>query len=451
MYFQTKRQLAYLAYVVSVLFLLGVHVSAQETVLLDCEGEWADSPLCQEREEAFDLKARIEALIEDLGSIEDPPWEAEAYRKATESYEAGIENYKDQYYGDAANKFDSALQVYSELKQSFDDVVTKSLEESESLLKDERYADALTPLRRLATWFPDSESINNQLQHATNGVALTSRIQEIEELISRKSFDEAEIKLSNFPTGFWTAPIGDARLAIAQHRKTQSFNDLMSKGIQHSNAKRWVEAHLTFTQALALEPESTTAKDAQQEADDQIRHQQLKVLRSALETQQTNEEWDAAIESIDAISALDPDDTDLKPLKEQLQSLLSIDTQLSEALQKVSATMNPTTRSEILNLLTDSSEYEEYTTIQTKRSKLEEEFAVYTTPVKVTLISDRRSEISIRPGQKIGRFSKKTLSIYPGSYEVIGRRSGYREERKSITITPGSEPIEVHIKCDVRF
>ena len=54
-------------------------------------------------------------------------------------------------------------------------------------------------------------------------------------------------------------------------------------------------------------------------------------------------------------------------------------------------------------------------------------------------------------GPKLGKLRETRLQVFPGTYTLIGRRSGYREKRVEFSIAPGGAPVVVEMICDERF
>ena len=69
------------------------------------------------------------------------------------------------------------------------------------------------------------------------------------------------------------------------------------------------------------------------------------------------------------------------------------------------------------------------------------------TPVAVTLDSDGATEVAIYHVGKLGQFVRHRLELLPGSYTVVGTRNGYRDVRKTLSVSPGSSAVALQIIC----
>ena len=68
-------------------------------------------------------------------------------------------------------------------------------------------------------------------------------------------------------------------------------------------------------------------------------------------------------------------------------------------------------------------------------------------PVDVTLNSDGDTWVSIRNFRVLSRFQTTTMKILPGNYEVVGRRSGFREVVTMIYVRNGAPVPVVTVAC----
>jgi hypothetical protein len=48
---------------------------------------------------------------------------------------------------------------------------------------------------------------------------------------------------------------------------------------------------------------------------------------------------------------------------------------------------------------------------------------------------------------RFGRFAQKELTLVPGSYTVVGSRSGFRDTRRALRVEAGKAMGPVSIRC----
>ena len=71
--------------------------------------------------------------------------------------------------------------------------------------------------------------------------------------------------------------------------------------------------------------------------------------------------------------------------------------------------------------------------------------------VRVEISSDNSTDIYIAPVGGLGSFTQRELQLPPGQYTVIGRREGYRDVRRELSIAPGQERASVTVLCSERI
>jgi hypothetical protein len=70
------------------------------------------------------------------------------------------------------------------------------------------------------------------------------------------------------------------------------------------------------------------------------------------------------------------------------------------------------------------------------------------TPVAVSLHSDGATEVSIYHVGQLGAFTSRQLELLPGTYTVVGTRSGYRDIRLQLSVSPGKQGMALTIRCE---
>jgi hypothetical protein len=51
----------------------------------------------------------------------------------------------------------------------------------------------------------------------------------------------------------------------------------------------------------------------------------------------------------------------------------------------------------------------------------------------------------------LGRFSQQILDLRPGTYTVVGSRSGYRDVRRRLTVDPNRPPRPLDVRCEEKI
>ena len=439
--------------VVALTAFLSVSVPAQDSLqdAMNCTGEWAGNILCKERQLAFDTRSQVEIYYEKLSKITNPPWLSGDLEAAKALYDEGMTLYQDQYFGDAAKKFQPALALMEELDTAFESLLENLKQEAASDLDKERFESATEKYQQILEWIPDSTEAGSGLENAQRGLEFQTIVMDANRLFNAGEVDAANQRIMEIPAGWSTKDLRQLRQNIAAFKRDSRFRELMTRGYSLMDAERWEDAGKVFMQALVESPDSTIAKEVLQEVRNQLKDQNLESLASDLAIYAGEEDWISALNVVNQIHKLTPDDKDLEEEIDLLEERIDIELRVDEHLVDVKQLPTNSKRMAVKTLL-ETADHERFgVRIAGKRSRLQHYFDEISTPVKVTLLSDGKTNVMIRPGSGIGQFKEIELNILPGKYVIRGRRVGYREELHQLTLLPGSDSPVIRIECDEQF
>ena len=73
------------------------------------------------------------------------------------------------------------------------------------------------------------------------------------------------------------------------------------------------------------------------------------------------------------------------------------------------------------------------------------------TPIRVTLYSDKKTEVLVFRVGRLGVFERHDLDLRPGRYTVVGSRDGYRDVRRTLNVEPGKTDIRLTVRCEEKL
>ena len=275
---------------------------------LGCDGEWANSPVCRERQAAIDVRAKAEALKESLVGVSDPPWAAVDFSTAETLHAEGMELYRDEYFGDAATKFQAALAHLEAIHEGFEELVQRKLAEGEALLVAEQHEQAAEEFEAILNWMPRSSEAAQGLATAQKGSEANVLLGEAKQLIDRGELAAAEQLLNTIPTRQLRQGVGEARARIEATRRQDRFSRSMSAGYRHLDLAELDQAEAAFAEALQANPTSPAAQDALQDLRRQRSEAELARLGTEVEAELEEQNWPAAQALLQRIWALAPND-----------------------------------------------------------------------------------------------------------------------------------------------
>ena len=86
--------------------------------------------------------------------------------------------------------------------------------------------------------------------------------------------------------------------------------------------------------------------------------------------------------------------------------------------------------------------------VKSKIEELSESLEKYTEKFVLSLVSDRKTDISIERAGNLGRFINLRVKLSPGSYVLIAKRKGYVTVRKPIEFY---EDVTIELICDEKI
>jgi len=230
------------------------------------------------------------------------------------------------------------------------------------------------------------------------------------------------------------------------------FRRLMSEGLTALAAGDAARARQAFQRALVLSPGSPEAIDGSSRADESLRLAAISEHRVRAAESEGKENWQAALEEYDSVLALDP------TIRFALEGKARTETraELAEQLQSHIAHPERLSTDEVLESaqqLLDQAESTEPSgpVLRRQIDSLAEHIAVATTPIRVELISDNLTEVTVYRVGRLGRFTQHALDLRPGSYTVVGSRAGYRDVRQRLTVSPNRDSKPVVVRCEEKI
>jgi tetratricopeptide (TPR) repeat protein len=226
------------------------------------------------------------------------------------------------------------------------------------------------------------------------------------------------------------------------------FNKEMGAGLSALNAGRLGEANTHLQRARALRPDSAEVSAALQRVADTGSGRSLADLENRAARLAAEERWTEALELYDQALARDPTlqfaingKAAVAPraeLGEQLQTLIDRPERLAAeevrrhaerllAQAQALPTRGPVIRSQV--------------------SRLELLLPTFNQPVMLALESDNATEVAIQRVGFLGTFDHRQVELKPGRYTVTGKRAGFRDVRRDITVAPGQSGQTIVIRC----
>ena len=211
----------------------------------------------------------------------------------------------------------------------------------------------------------------------------------------------------------------------------------------------WPSAQTAIAKALQINPNSIAANELMTHIDESLNHLAYQSTLDGFITLEQSENWVEATQLAETIGEAE----DLQWWARfnrvaQLADLEHAIDLLSGAPHNLS---RPSSAQELDRIRGVAHKVDVGIRIKQKLDELNTAHQLWNTPVHIHLTSDRKTRIRMRPGGDLGTFSSKQIKVMPGKYVILGRRDGYREVRREVTLAPGSGTTRLTIKANEGF
>ncbi len=249
-----------------------------------------------------------------------------------------------------------------------------------------------------------------------------------------------------------TAPTPAPTPPAATGRTNPEFRRSMSAGLAALGRQDFAAARDHLQRAVKLEPDSPESADALLAAEEGLRLQAIATHQAKASQLEATESWQGAVEEYEAVLALDPTIKFAQEGAERSRARAELSARLEFHLQ------NPERLSTDEVLRDAGTLLEEASQIQPAGARLSQQIeglsqivAIASTPIRVALVSDNLTEVTVYKVGRLGAFERRVLELRPGIYTVVGRRDGYRDVRRELRVVPGQEIEPLTVRCEEKI
>jgi hypothetical protein len=174
----------------------------------------------------------------------------------------------------------------------------------------------------------------------------------------------------------------------------------------------------------------------------------LAVRRAEAEDLEDEERWEDALDAYDAVLRQNASLAWAAEGRARAGARLQLGDSLQALIDHPDRLTSPRLRDQAASLLqTAEQQPESGPVLRTQITRLTTLLPALDKPVRLSLVSDNRTQVTIESVGSFGTFARRDIELKPGRYTVIGTRDGYREVRRDITVSPGEEYLTVNVSC----
>jgi len=236
------------------------------------------------------------------------------------------------------------------------------------------------------------------------------------------------------------------RAALAANEET--YRDLITRGLAALENQQYQLAMDAFSAASKHQPAAPEVADGLTRARAGMRQQTLTThLTRAAEAEEA-ENWLVAVNEYRSVLELDP-------VIASARDGLARSSQHLELTRMMNYHLNNPDRLATTEVLEEAAALTAEARAVTPRgprfseliARLDRLVTLLSIPVPVVLESDGLTEVVLFRVGKLGTFDRHTVELRPGTYTIVGRRTGYRDVRLKFKVGPGQPPPTVRVRC----
>lgn len=245
--------------------------------------------------------------------------------------------------------------------------------------------------------------------------------------------------------GNTTATEGLARVnrAIGE----DAFNAQLGAGLAALNAGRLAEARSHLEAARRLRPDSSEVGAALQRVGDTGVGRSLADEEQRAASLAAQERWAEAQAIYDEALARDPSLQFAIAGRAAVAPRAELGKRLQALIDKPERLAEDNVRVDAERLLVRARALPQAPVIRSQIQRLELLLPTFNQPVMLALESDNATEVAIQRVGFLGSFERRQVELKPGKYTVTGKRSGFRDVRREITVAPGQSEQIIVIRC----
>lgn len=413
------------------------------------ESPFQKAQLAAARRSAQDILARVLEKQQALEMMNIQQWAAEQYQQALAAANEGDQLYREREFNAAIEHYEAAESLLSKLKAGREPHIAELLSQGLAALNQGQVEAARQAFEKIILIEADHPL-------ALQGLQRCASLPEVFAASERGKALQLEGDLAGALAEYTQAlsldPLFEA--AIAGRKEAQSlldneqFQTAINQGFQYLHSGDLSTARKRFTRALAIKPQSDAAQSALAQVDNEIAQRAIARLLNSAQTDESKEQWQAALDTYNKILSRDAAVTAATVGKIRSAARQQLDAKLETFIHQPLRLATPAVYREAQQSLRDAQQ------IAHAGQRLKQQINVLSQilvnaqkPHTVVLHSDNLTRVSLFKLGVFAPFSEKTLQLKPGKYIAEGIRPGYRDVRVEFTVLgPGTAPVVVQCR-----
>jgi len=388
------------------------------------------------------LRAKLE--LENVSRWGEPDWS-----EAAATADSGARLLAQRQFDEAAAHYTRALQTLEQLYSGRDIRLATALAAGEQALADNDVEAAIAQFEAVLAIEPQHAAATRGLARAAVRADVLQAMNTAEQAENKADFAAAQLAYQQAVSlDAEYQPAIEALSRVVERQQEMAFRVAMTRALTALDAGQLNAAGKALAEAAQLQPDAAVVADAHQRLARARQQARLGRLRRDAAAQVTAENWQAAADLYTQALAVDSSAGFANDGLVRARERVKLHQQFDHYIDKPERIYSSEPSANARQLLAASSAAPaDEPVLARKIAALQALVTQAGTPVAVTLDSDGATEVAIYHVGKLGQFVRHRLELLPGSYTVVGTRNGYRDVRKTLSVSPGSSAVALQIIC----
>ncbi len=385
-------------------------------------------------------------LLEDKGADK---WANSIFQSVKNNYNYGDSAYLDGNYDSAFKFYETAFEESKKLSGRIDQELNINLEAGKNALDNNKYNDAIGHLDIVTSIEPNNLDYAHYYKRALNLEEVLNLNSQSAALLREGKFEYArEIILTALQFDSEFQPSKDLLQEIDASITRDRFEKRMSEGFIALGGLDFQSARVLFSGAKSLYPDSSEPIDAMLQLEQIENDILIAGLVENIKEYEETEQWEFAVASYQELLRIDKDMRFAKDGLFDASGRLELHNKLQAYIDDYDTLSDPQVMQQAIDLLVKVSVFEKKPRLASQAKELSRLLKRANTPIKVNLLSDNLTNVTVYRVGNLNFFAEKLLSLRPGQYVAVGARDGYRDVRIEFTVAPEIELKPIVIICE---
>ncbi len=396
---------------------------------------------------------RLQVLRESVESRGVSAWGGARYARAVAATRRGDDLLGALDHAGAAAEYEESIGLLEQLDSEATHVLARALADGERALTAGDSSAASQNFELAATISPDHVQ-------ALRGVRRAAGLDEVLALVAAGRDAEETGDLAGAATLYRQALAKDAATAparsgldrIGARLADAGYSRAMSEGLIALDEERWADARAALARAAKIRPGAAEISEAMTRLARAERAVAIAGHRATARAHEQSEDWHRATASYEAVLALDPAIAFALDGVARTRERARVADAVQFHLDSPHRLQEPAVLEEAFFLLTEAEQLGPVGPRHRQQlTALARLLAAAAQPVRVWLMSDDETDVTVFQVGRLGSFQRRALDLRPGTYTVVGTRAGYRDVRRKLIVPPGESPRPFVVRCQEKL